>query len=81
MIVVCEGSFSRNLRAFNVFQAGGAGMLLLAITKDLFTDNFWVPTVHVPPAEGAEVQAFLDDELRRDRPVEHRSAQPRSAAT
>jgi subtilisin family serine protease len=59
-IVVCEGSFSRNLRAYNVFQAGGAGMLLHAITKDLFTDNFWVPTVMLPPAQGDALQAFLD---------------------
>ena len=51
-IVVCVGSFSRNLRSFNVFQAGGEGMILHAVTKDLFTDNFWLPTVMVPPEEG-----------------------------
>jgi subtilisin family serine protease len=61
-IVVCVGSFSRNLRAFNVFQAGGEGMILNAVTKDLFTDNFWVPTVMVPPEEGDRLQAFLDAE-------------------
>jgi hypothetical protein len=60
-IVVCEGSFSRNLRAYNVFQAGGAGMLLHGITKDLFTDNFWVPTVMLSPAQGDVLQDFLDD--------------------
>ena len=59
---MCVGSFSRNLRSFNVFQAGGEGMILHAVTKDLFTDNFWLPTVMVPPEEGDELQEFLDEE-------------------
>jgi subtilisin family serine protease len=60
-VVVCKGSFSRNLRSYNVFQAGGAGMLLHGITRDLFTDNFWVPTVMLSPAQGDVLQDFLND--------------------
>jgi subtilisin family serine protease len=59
-VVVCEGARNRNLKSFNVMQGGAAGMLLTNPGNlDLFTDNFWIPTVMLPPAAAAELLAFL----------------------
>lgn len=63
-VVVCIGQFSRNLRVFNVLQGGGAGVLLVVPPPgpgNLFTDNFWVPTVTVnSPAPGIDLLDFVD---------------------
>jgi hypothetical protein len=63
-VVVCIGTFSRNLRAYNVMQGGGAGMLLVVPPPgpgNEFTDNYWVPTVHFnSPDPGIDLLDFVD---------------------
>jgi hypothetical protein len=63
-VVVCIGQFSRNLRAANVLAGGGAGMLLVVPPPgpgNMFTDNFWVPTVMLnSPDPGIGVLDFVD---------------------
>ncbi len=63
-VVVCIGQFNRNLRVFNVLQGGGAGVLLVVPPPgpgNLFTDNFWVPTVTVnSPDPGIDLLDFVD---------------------
>lgn len=63
-IVVCIGEFNRNLRVFNVLQGGGVGVLLVVPPPgpgNLFTDNFWVPTVTVnSPSPGIDLLDFVD---------------------
>jgi subtilisin family serine protease len=61
LVVACEAQFSRNLRAFNVMEGGGVGMILFSTepTANLFTDNFWVPTVMVVRDQGELVSDFL----------------------
>ena len=57
----------RNASAFNVRAGGGVGMILFNTThQDLFTDNFWVPTVMLDGGTwkgvtqpSAALQAFL----------------------
>ena len=48
-VIVCKrGVNGRNEKSFNVMHGGGAGMILYNPThQDLFTDNFWVPTIMV----------------------------------
>jgi subtilisin family serine protease len=61
MVVACEGEFSRNLRANNVMNGGGVGMILFSTdpAANLFTDNFWVPTVMAVRDQGQLVSDFL----------------------
>lgn len=62
-IVLCRrGGNGRAAKSFEVYNAGGAGMILYNPTNDdnLFTDNFWVPTVMVDYTEGAQVKAYID---------------------
>ncbi len=63
-VVLCLGQFSRNLRANNVLAGGGAGMLLVVPPPgpgNLFTDNFWVPTVTInSPDPGIDLLDFVD---------------------
>ena len=61
-VVVCErGVTGRNVKSFNVKQGGAAGMILYNPThQDLFTDNFWVPTVMLDgPEPAGSLLAFL----------------------
>ena len=59
-VVVCEGARSRNVKSFNVMQGGAVGMILYNPTDlDLFTDNFWIPTVMLTLDAGAQLLAFL----------------------
>lgn len=47
-IIICKrgNPAGRNPSAYNVLQGNGAGMIIYNPThQDLFTDNFWVPTV------------------------------------
>ena len=62
-VVVCErGGNGRNEKSFNVAQGGAAGMILYNPThQDLFTDNFWIPTVMLEGPEPANtLLTFLD---------------------
>ena len=62
-IVVCNrGGNGRVDKSFNVYNAGGAGMILrnIALSQDLDTDNFWVPGLHISGQSGLDLQAFLD---------------------
>ena len=61
-VVVCErGGNGRNEKSFNVSLGGAAGMILYNPTlQNLFTDNFWVPTVMLEGPEPATAMvAFL----------------------
>ncbi len=58
-IVLCRrGANGRADKSHAVFKAGGAGMILYNTTDDdnLFTDNHWVPTVHIDFTPGVEGQ-------------------------
>jgi subtilisin family serine protease len=62
-IVLCRrGGSGRAAKSFEVYNAGGVGMVLYNNTDqdNLFTDNFWVPTVMVDYTEGAKVKAYID---------------------
>ena len=59
-IVVCQRGPNRILKSKVVAVGGGAGMLLYNTTRlNQFTDNHWVPTVHLENTEGASLVAFL----------------------
>jgi hypothetical protein len=65
-IVLCKrgNPEGRNDSSYRVLQGGGAGMLLYNPThQDLFTDNFWIPTVMLDTgpttAAPADAQAAL----------------------
>ncbi|HEX2785441.1 MAG TPA: S8 family serine peptidase, partial [Ilumatobacteraceae bacterium] len=61
-IVLCRrGGNGRVDKSFTVFNAGGEGMILYNATDDdnLFSDNFWVPTVHVDFTEGMKVKKYI----------------------
>ena len=55
-VVVCErGNVPRLEKSWNVRRGGGSGMILFNPThEDLFTDNFWVPTVMLDGPEPAD---------------------------
>ncbi|HEY3060859.1 MAG TPA: S8 family serine peptidase [Chloroflexota bacterium] len=60
-IVVCKrGVTGRIEKGFNVFTGGGHGMLLYNPTlQGTFTDNHWLPAIHVENDAGAAILAFL----------------------
>ena len=59
-VVVCEGATGRNVKSFNVMQGGAVGMILRNPgSLDLFTDNFWIPTIMLTPGPAADLLAFL----------------------
>ena len=50
----------RVIKGFNVLQGGAAGMLLYNATPvDVFTDNHWLPTVHLEKPQADTLLAFL----------------------
>ena len=55
-VVVCErGNVPRLEKSWNVRRGGGSGMILFNPThEDLFTDNFWLPTVMLDGPEPAD---------------------------
>jgi subtilisin family serine protease len=55
LVLVCErGTVTRIEKSFNVRRGGAAGMILYNPThQDLFTDNFWIPTVMLEGPEPA----------------------------
>jgi subtilisin family serine protease len=60
-IVVCQRGPNRLLKSKVVFDGGGAGMLLYNATRlNQFTDNHWVPTVHLENTQGTALLAFLE---------------------
>ena len=63
-VVLCRrGGNGRVAKSETVFKAGGVGMILYnqTDTDNLFTDNFWVPTVHVDFTEGSAIKAYIAD--------------------
>jgi subtilisin family serine protease len=66
-IVLCRrGGNGRVDKSFSVFNAGGKGMILYNASDDdnLFSDNFWVPTVHVDLTEGLKVKDYIANARR-----------------
>lgn len=62
-VVVCERGMVRRIeKSFNVRKGGAAGMILYNAThQDLFTDNFWIPTVMLEgPEPAATLLSFID---------------------
>ena len=62
-IVLCRrGVNGRAEKSFAVSQAGGAGMVLYNNddVDNLFTDNHFVPSVHLDQTEGLKVKAYID---------------------
>ena len=61
-IVLCRrGAVGRAAKSLAVFQAGGIGMIMYNTTDDdnLFTDNHWVPSVHIDLTPGLEVKSYI----------------------
>jgi len=59
-IVVCQRGPGRILKSRNVFVGGGDGMILYNASRlNVFTDNHWVPTVHLENDAEASLLAFL----------------------
>lgn len=59
-IVACERSPNRALKSFNVMQGGAVGMILYnAFPFDVFTDNHWIPSVHIDKPQTDQLLAFL----------------------
>jgi hypothetical protein len=63
LVVACRrgGASGRVFKGHNVADANGAGMILYNSTnEDLFTDNHWVPTVHIEgPKNANRFLAFM----------------------
>jgi subtilisin family serine protease len=63
LVVVCErGTVTRIEKSLHLRQGGAAGMILYnPAHQDLFTDNFWIPTVMLEGPEPADtLLSFLD---------------------
>ncbi len=63
LVVICErGIATRIEKSFNVRRGGAAGMILYnPMHQDLFTDNFWIPTVMLEGPEPANtLLSFLE---------------------
>ena len=60
-IVVCQrGITGRVEKGFNVFTGGGGGMILYNPTlQGTFTDNHWLPAIHIENDAGAQLLAFI----------------------
>jgi subtilisin family serine protease len=61
-VVLCRrGGNGRVAKSETVHLAGGEGMILYnnSDSDNLFTDNFWVPTVHVDLTEGEATKAYI----------------------
>jgi subtilisin family serine protease len=66
-IVLCRrGGNGRVDKSFSVFNAGGKGMILYNNSDEdnLFTDNFFVPTVHLDFTEGKKVKDYIANARR-----------------
>ncbi|HSB86081.1 MAG TPA: S8 family serine peptidase, partial [Ilumatobacteraceae bacterium] len=61
-IVLCRrGGNGRVAKSAEVFRAGGKGMILYNASDDdnLFSDNHWVPTVHVDHTPGLKIKKYI----------------------
>ena len=61
-IVLCiRGVVGRLEKSKAVFEAGGVGMVMYNETDvdNLFTDNHWVPSVHVDNTPGLAIKAYI----------------------
>jgi subtilisin family serine protease len=61
-IVLCRrGGNGRVAKSQEVLRAGGAGMILYNTTDtdNLFSDNFFVPTVHVDNSVGVKIKQYI----------------------
>ncbi len=61
-IVLCKrGVVGRAAKSLAVFNAGGAGMILYNASNDdnLFTDNHWVPSVHIDLTPGLAIKSYI----------------------
>ncbi len=61
-IVLCRrGGNGRVAKSKEVFRAGGKGMILYNARDDdnLFSDNHWVPSVHIDLTEGLQVKNYI----------------------
>ena len=61
-IVLCRrGGNGRVAKSQEVLRAGGAGMILYNATDtdNLFTDNFFVPTVHIDNSVGLKIKQYI----------------------
>ena len=62
-IVLCRrGAIARVDKSLAVAQAGGVGMIMYENddSGDRFTDNHYVPSVHVDNTEGLAIKAYID---------------------
>ncbi|MDP2291003.1 MAG: S8 family serine peptidase [Actinomycetota bacterium] len=64
-VVLCErGAVGRVAKSLAVHEAGGVGMIMFNIDvpnqDNLYTDNFWVPTVHIDQVDGNKIKAYID---------------------
>ena len=61
-IVLClRGSNARADKSLAVYNAGGIGMILYNASDDdnLFTDNHWVPSVHIDYTPGLAIKNYI----------------------
>jgi subtilisin family serine protease len=61
-IVLCKrGTNARVDKSRAVFDAGGVGMVMYEANDEgnLFTDNHWVPTVHIDNTPGLEIKDYI----------------------
>ena len=66
-IVLCRrGGNGRVAKSEEVFRAGGKGMILFNASDDdnLFTDNHWVPSVHIDLTEGLQIKQYIAESRR-----------------
>lgn len=66
-IVLCRrGGNGRVAKGEEVFRAGGRGMILFNASDDdnLFTDNHWVPSVHIDLTEGLMIKQYIAESRR-----------------
>jgi subtilisin family serine protease len=61
-IVICRrGAVARVEKSLTVSEAGGVGMILYENSDagDLFTDDHWVPTVHIDNTPGLAIKEYI----------------------
>jgi subtilisin family serine protease len=61
-IVLCKrGVVGRAAKSYAVYLAGGAGMIMYNAvdTDNLFTDNHWVPSVHIDYTPGVAIKNYI----------------------
>lgn len=62
-VVLCRrGAIARAAKSLAVSIAGGSGMILYnnSDVDNLFTDNHWVPSVHIDNTPGVAIKVYID---------------------